>query len=148
MRGHPADCPTPRYLVDAARGGCQHRIAVRTESPTDIVDLDQALATSRGDTIQAVGSAHIYLAVESRDSLYLTREAIFRQDIRIDRRQFDGEDAMCRSAPKQSVMVVGHVRHLIGTEAVSLGNGIKLATIGVGNSQPLVLPDLHLDAAI
>ena len=76
--------------------------------------------------------------------MHLTREAVLVQEVTIDRWYFNSEDAMRRGAPEQTVTIVGHVCHLIGTQTVSLGDGIQVETIVIGNHQTVVLLDLDL----
>ena len=102
------------------------------------------LAPLRNDTIKTVGAAHVYLAVKGHDGMHLAQEAVLGQEVTIDRRYFNREDAVRRGAPEHAMTIIDHIGHLIGTQAVSLSDGIQVMTMVVGNHQTVVLPDLDL----
>ena len=100
------------------------------------------------DSKQTVGAAHIYLPVEGHDGSHLTCQTVLGQEIAIDRRQFDGEDAMQGDSPQHAVTVVGDVCHLIGTEAVGLCNVIEVMVEAVCNDQSMAFLHLHLQSSV
>ena len=100
------------------------------------------------DGKQTVGAAHVDFPVEGHDGLYLACQTVLGQEIAIDRRQFDGEDAMQGGSPQYAVTVVDDVGHLIGTETVGLGDAIEVMAEAVGNDQSMVFPDLHLQSSV
>ena len=94
---------------DATGGTGQQSLTVLTQSPADVVDACHALHLSRRHGIEAIGAAHVYLPVEGGDGPQLARQAVLGQQVGIDRRHLDGEDAIRCSPPEYTVTVVGHV---------------------------------------
>ena len=67
--------------------------------------------------------------------MYLAIETFLLHEIAEERRDLNGEDTMQRCAPEQSMTIVGHIGHLIGTQTVILCNGIEFMALSVGNDQ-------------
>ena len=144
----PTDTTVGCDFVDTAGGGCQQSVTTLAQFPADIVDVSYTPVTPRVNHIESVGVPDVDLSVKGCDGMNPARQSVLRQEIAVYRRQFDGKDTVTRSAPEHTVTVVGHVRHLIGAEAVILGDGINVATVAVCNNQATVPLYFHLEPAV
>ena len=148
VRRHSADGAVRPNLVDAAGGGDEQSVAGVAHGPADIADFRNAPALSVGDAEESVGAADIYFAVIGRDGMHLAGQAVLGQQVAVYRRHLDGEYSVCRGSPEHAVSVVGDVGHLVGTEAVGLGDGIQGMILVVGDDESKILLDLGFESAV